>query len=163
MKNELALREWATPLTMGAFALSAITGIMLFFKMQLGLIKPVHEWLSWLLVIGSVFHLVANRHVLVKYVSRPLGKGILIFFLVLICVSVVPFGSQQREHPLKRISTSLTQAPLSAVARIANHKPDEAANILSSNGINIESADQTIQDIAMQNGKNPLRILDVIF
>ncbi len=163
MKNETNLRGWATPVTIGAFALSAITGIMLFFKMQLGLIKPVHEWLSWLLVIGALFHLIANRHVLIKYISRPLGKSILIFFLLLLCVSMVPFGNQQREHPLKRISSGVMHSPLSVVAQIASHKPDEAMNLLSVKGIHIENADQTIQDIAVKNGKDPLLILDMIF
>jgi len=55
MNDQNKMREWATPVTIGAFGLIALTGVMLFFKVQYGMVKPVHEWLSWLLVIGAVF------------------------------------------------------------------------------------------------------------
>ena len=47
-----ALRRWATPLTIGAFVFMAVTGILMFFEVRLGIIKVAHEWLSWLMVIA---------------------------------------------------------------------------------------------------------------
>lgn len=158
------MRQWATPITIGAFALSAITGIMLFFKVQLGLIKPVHEWLSWLLVLGTVFHIIANWQATVKYVSKPIGKGILIFFLILICVSFIPNNGQgQSNHRSGMLSNTLTQAPLQDVAQIAKHKPDEALDILKSQGIYAENKEQSIRDIAVNNQITPIEVLDIIF
>jgi hypothetical protein len=43
---KLALRTWATPLTMGAFLLMSTTGVLMFFKRNPGLITVVHET-SW--------------------------------------------------------------------------------------------------------------------
>ena len=163
MKSEFKLREWATPITIGAFALSAVTGIMLFFRIELGLIKPVHEWLSWLLVIGTIFHLIANWKASIKYISKPIGKGILIFFLVLICVAFIPLGGKSKGSPEKRMVRNLIQNPLSEVALIAEHNPDEAINILKSKGINIDNKEQTIQDIAAKNKKSPMDVLGIIF
>jgi len=163
MKRDSKLREWATPITIGAFALSAITGIMLFFKVQLGLVKPIHEWLSWLLVIGTIFHIIANRYFFMKYFSKPVGRGILILFFLLICVSMFPLENKHGRHPFAKIADTLIQSPLSAVAQIANHEPDEAINILRSKGIYTESKDQTIQEIATKNNSQPLRVLDLIF
>lgn len=163
MKNGKELREWVTPFTIGAFALSAVTGIMLFFKIESGLIKPVHEWLSWLLVFGAIFHVIANWRPTVKCVSKPAGKAILIFFLLLICISFLPLsGNHERRH-LKKISYVLTQSSLSEVAQAANHKPDEAMNILKSKGIYIENETQTVREIAERNNKASMDILDIIF
>ena len=81
------MHEWATPLTIGAFALSAFTGILLFFKIHLGLIKQAHEWLSWLLVFGTLCHLMVNWRSTVRYFSKPVGRGILFVFF---CSSVPP-------------------------------------------------------------------------
>ncbi|WP_319585893.1 DUF4405 domain-containing protein [uncultured Desulfobulbus sp.] len=162
-RNSL-LREWATPFTMGAFALSALTGVLLFFKINLGLVKPVHEWLSWFLVIGTVFHLLANWRPTVLYFSRPVGKTIFVVFLLLICGSLLPFGAGgKRQHPASSIAEALTHAPLSAVAQVANHSPDETLALLKTQGINLFSGDPTIQEIADNNHRRALDLLAVIF
>lgn len=54
-------REWATPLTMGAFGLLAVTGVLMFFHLDTGLNKQAHEWLGWVLLIGVSLHLAANQ------------------------------------------------------------------------------------------------------
>jgi hypothetical protein len=163
MISENKLREWATPITIGAFALSAVTGIMLFFKVEIGLIKPVHEWLSWLLVIGTILHLITHWKASIRYISKPVGKGILIIFLVLICAAFIPQGGERKGNPIKRVVGSLIQSPLSEVAQIADHNPDEAINILKSKGINIDNREQTIGDIAVKNHKSAMDVLNVIF
>lgn len=163
MTNKNRLREWVTPAVVGAFALSAVTGVMLFFKVKLGLIKPFHEWLSWLLVAGVIVHIIINRNLLIKYISKPVAKGILFLFLVLICLSFLPLSNKKDGPPFVRISNALTQAPLSEVAKIAKHEPDEVINILKSKGIHVESYGQTIHDISLKNNKSPLSILGFIF
>ncbi|UWX58120.1 hypothetical protein NY406_02270 [Chlorobaculum sp. MV4-Y] len=40
------LKSCATPLIIATFVISAVTGILIFFHKEGGLIKPVHEWLS---------------------------------------------------------------------------------------------------------------------
>ncbi len=158
MKIVRELHEWVTPITIGAFALSAVTGIMLFFKVQLGLVKPIHEWLSWLLVIGTIFHGIVNRQLFMKYISKPVGRGILIFFFLLICISMLPLGNRQK-HPLAKVSDAVIQSPLWKVEQIANQEQGEAMNILKSKGISVERRDQTIKEIAASNRTSPLHIL----
>ena len=53
-------RSWATPIAAGAFLLSAVTGVLIFFHVDSGLNKAAHEWLSWLLLGGVVLHVLAN-------------------------------------------------------------------------------------------------------
>lgn len=96
-KNRHFSRKWVTPFTLGAFALSAFTGILLFFKVHIGLIKPTHEWLSWLLVIAAVLHIMLNYRPLIKTLTQPLGKILMVVFALLIGVSLLPLG-EQKEH-----------------------------------------------------------------
>lgn len=91
-------RQWVTPLLAGSFFLSAATGILLFFKIHLGIIKPVHEWLSWILVIASVLHLILNFAPLRKSLSPRLGKTIAVIFLLLTLCSLLPLGNQDDRH-----------------------------------------------------------------
>lgn len=37
------LKSWATPLVIATFIISAVTGILMFFHQEIGLIKPVYE------------------------------------------------------------------------------------------------------------------------
>jgi hypothetical protein len=163
MANKNKLREWATPLTMGAFFLSGSTGILHFFKVNLPLVTPVHEWLSWLLVIGTLLHIVANWRVSLHYALKPLGRGILILFLLLICVSVIPFEGISEHNPAMKAVGAMMAAPLEAVAPIAGHKGDEMIAILESKGMRAANKGQTIAEIAKTNRTHPIHVLDAIF
>lgn len=163
MKNENSIRQWATPLTTGAFALTAITGIMLFFHIQVGMVKLAHEWLSWIFVIGVVFHVIINRHVFMKYFSKPLARGIMIAFVVLIAVSLLPLGGGQKKNPMSRVTDSVLNAPLTEVAVLSNHPAGDMMNLLRSKGIYVERQDQSIKEIAALNKTNPMRVIDAIF
>ena len=53
-------REWATPVTVGAFILMATTGILMFFHLDTGLNKEAHEWLGWVMIAGVALHVFSN-------------------------------------------------------------------------------------------------------
>lgn len=91
-------RQWVTPLLAGSFFLSAVTGILLFFKIHLGIIKPVHEWLSWILIIASVLHIILNFAPLRKSLTPRLGKTIAVIFVLLTLCSLLPLGDQDERH-----------------------------------------------------------------
>lgn len=91
-------RQWVTPLLAGSFLLSALTGILLFFKIHLGLIKPFHEWLSWILVIASVLHLILNAAPLYKSLTPRLGRIIMVVFVLLTLGSLLPIGDGGKHH-----------------------------------------------------------------
>lgn len=162
--NNSRLREWATPFTIGAFLLTALTGILLFFKINLGLVKPAHEWLSWLLIFGTAGHLALNWRPLVHSLSRPAGKIIVFVFIVLACASVLPLSvGKKRQHPVFSIAEVLAKAPLTAVAQVAHRSREETMAVLSSAGIRLVDGEQTIQEIADENGRRPLDVLTLLF
>ncbi len=164
MMDSRKLQAWATPLTIGAFALSAVTGIMIFFHVQVGIVKVLHEWFSWCLVIGGLFHVLGSWQPFTRHFSRPLGKVIVAVFAVLIVVSFLPLGGGQRKGmPPQKLAGMLSNTPIAAVAVVAAHQPDELIKELASKGILIEGKEQTIREIAKANGKQNVEILDLIF
>jgi len=62
-----SMKSWATPLAIGSFIILAVTGILMFFKVEAGYIKPVHEWLNWAMVAGVVLHTIANWKAFLSY------------------------------------------------------------------------------------------------
>ncbi len=54
------LQKIATPLTIVMFAISGLTGLLMFFEFRALPIKVLHEWLSVLFVIAAGLHIV--RH-----------------------------------------------------------------------------------------------------
>lgn len=162
MKISGIMRTWATPITIGAFILTAVTGIMLFFRLDLGLTKVVHEWLSWFLVAGTICHVIANWTCMTGYLGSRLGRGVIAVFITITCACLVPLGDSHGENPHKT-SNILLHSSLSSVALAAGHKPDEALSLLRAKGIQAEGTDQNIADIARSNGKAPLYVLEIIF
>ena len=163
MINSQRIRAWATPLTIGSFVLAAITGIMLFFRLNIGLVKVSHEWFSWFLVIGGLFHVVGSWRSFVQYFSKPAGKIIMGVFALLIVLSFIPMGNNRKGIPPAKISKMLLQSPFATVAAAAGHQPEELMATLKTKGISIESKDETAQEIAVKNNKQGAEVLDLIF
>jgi hypothetical protein len=161
-------RNWVTPFTFGAFMLCAVTGILLFFKVHIGLVKPAHEWLSWLMVVAAVFHLARHRRSLTVTLARPAAKAVVAVFFLLLGASLLPFGGGQgdagkRRHQSEQITEALTHAPLATVAKIANRLPEETLQILWAKGVKAQSMEQSIQEIAEENSQGALDVLAILF
>jgi predicted HTH domain antitoxin len=173
MLNSQKVRAWATPLTIGAFALSAITGIMIFFHLNFGLIKVAHEWFSWFLVLGGLFHVIGSWESFGRYFSKPTGRAIMTIFVLLIITSFLPLGhstlgdghaaGQNRRMPPAILSRALPQASFATVANIAEHQPEELMKELESKGIVVKDKEETIREIAVRNNKQGADILNAIF
>ena len=156
------IRSWATPFTIGAFFLSGLTGIMMFFGLAYGLIRPVHEWLSWLFVIGSVFHIQANWKVFISYFTKPLGRGIIASFVIIILIAFLPFGGGGRKSPNSALSRIVSSLPIETVATALNERPEELVKRMNARGINVSGRSDTISEIAAANGMESMRILRIV-
>jgi Domain of unknown function (DUF4405) len=91
------LKSWATPLAVGAFTISAVTGLLIFFDLELGIIEPVHKWLSWLLVTGVILHLVSNWKQFTGYFSKKPALGIIGAALIVTIASLLPVFGEKEE------------------------------------------------------------------
>ena len=159
-------KTWATPLTIGAFLISGLTGILIFFHLTFGLVKPAHEWLSWFFVLGAGFHVWINWTAFAKHFSRRAGVGIISLFVLLTVLALIPFGGQserRREPPFAKATNALTEAPLAAVATIAKNTPAAIVEKLKAKGLNVANDAASIKAIAQANNKNEMQVLGMIF
>ena len=159
------LKLWATPLAVGAFIISGVTGLLIFFDLELGIIEPVHKWLSWLLVTGVVLHLISNWKQFTGYFSNKHAIGIIGAALIVTVASLLPiFGEKEevKERSGKIAAQLLESSSLETVALVVKTTPDLLVEQLKKSGILVKDPSLTIQQIASNNGKNEKAVLDVV-
>lgn len=154
-------RDWATPLTVGAFFLSGITGILLFFHIDTGLNKEAHEWLGWALIIGVIFHSMANLQSFKRYFAKRNAQIIMGLFVVLFGLS---FINLEEENKLPYFNTikALSDTPLENVAIIAKITPEETINRLSKAGFKVSSSKQKVSDIVGDDFRQQMKALNTV-
>lgn len=137
-------RDWATPLTIGAFLLMAVTGVLMFFHLDIGLNKAAHEWLGWAMVAGVVCHSIANWPAFKRHLGRRTGLVIIGVFALLLAGSFAVQPPQQGGNPAVRAGKAVLNAPVRTVAALSNQTPEALIATLRSAGFQVESAEQTL-------------------
>lgn len=159
------LRRWATPMTIGAFLLMAVTGILMFFHIELGLIKVAHEWLSWLMVIAVGLHVFLNWKIFTRYFSQKPAVAIIGLFAVLMVASMLIPVDERRGPPGGRggamaASQVLMKAPLDKLAGVTGTTLESLQAKLQQQGLQLEVGATSLEAIAKQNQRNPLEVLN---
>ncbi|MBP1848618.1 DUF4405 domain-containing protein [Rhizobium halophytocola] len=161
-KKVVSLRGWSTPLTIGAFLLLAITGVLMFFEWDVGLVTVVHQWFSWAFLIGAVGHVVANIRPFRNHLASPVGKASVTAFSLVVAASLFSWGlitGPQLERPIEE---ALVDAPLSALANTIRVAPDDLLLRLEGQGV-FATAGQSIRQLAASSGVDENRLLALIF
>lgn len=155
-----SLKSWATPLAVGTFVIMAVTGILLFFHVEIGLIEPVHKWASWAFVAGALFHLIANWKAFTHYFSSKPALAIICTGVLVMVASLLPFGEKEEGgNPAKMAAYALGSSSLETVALVVKSTPEALSTQLAGKGIVVSSATATIEQIAKSNGKEPKEVL----
>lgn len=151
-------REWATPFTMGAFLLSAATGLLLFFHLGSGLNKLAHEWLSWALLAGVGLHAISNLQAFKRHFGSPPGRALIGVFVLLFALSFIPAGGRS-EPPFLVPVRALAEAPLDTLAQVAGIDGETLAARMQAAGLLPAGAGQSLADLV---GPNPRRQAEVL-
>lgn len=157
------MKSWATPLAIGSFIILAVTGILMFFKIEGGYIKPVHEWLSWLMVAGVVLHTVANRKAFVGYFSRIPAVSIISAGLVVTALAVFMSASREGGNPKAKMMKAIQSARLETVAELAGKESGDVVTALAEKGIAVDDPGMSIREIAKLNDKEAMEVLGLVF
>lgn len=153
-------REWATPLTIGSFAVIGVTGVLMFFHVDSGLNKLVHEWFSWVLLAGVGLHAAANGLAFKRYFSQPRGRVILAAGAALLALSFVPArGSSGGEPPFMASVKALAAVPLPTLALVAGVPVTEVQARLQAAGLQAGSANDSVQSLAGPDRKRQMQVL----
>jgi hypothetical protein len=135
--------NWATPLTIGAFTVMAVTGLLMFFHADMGLNKTAHEWLGWVMIAGVAFHAVANWRMFKKYfVVGTASRAILVTSAVVLLGSFLSFGGGEGGGlpPHVQALKAITSAPLAQVAGLTGKSAEQLLAELQRAGIQLPSA-----------------------
>jgi hypothetical protein len=158
-------RDWATPLTIGAFALMAVTGVLMFFHLDSDLNKLAHEWLSWVMLVGVALHASVNwpafrRHLLNNRIARP----ILAVSVLLTAGSFAPLpgGDRRNGSPPMMALRAVMAAPLSSVAPLTGRSLDALQDELGQAGFSLKP-DQPLDSVTGGDLGREAQLLSVLF
>lgn len=154
-------RNWVTPLTAGAFLLSAVTGVLIFFHADTGANKFVHEWLGWVLLVGAALHVLANFGGLKSHLATARGKWVMGVFVLVLIASFIPLGGAD-EPPFVQPIRALSQAPLSTLAQVAQTTPENLRDRMVKQGLQPTSDQQSLSDLVGTDIKKQMHVLEKI-
>ena len=156
-----SLRQFATPVTIGAFVLSAVTGGVMFFHLDTGLNKAAHEWLSWALVAGVLAHLAVNYRAFKGYLKRPLARGVMAGFAVVLATSFLPLAGPSGS-PVPVVMQGLSKAPVVKVIALTGEEEPLVLSRLEAAGFEADPQ-QTIASLSGGDRGAEGKILKAIF
>ena len=156
------LRAWATPLTIGAFALMAVTGVLMFLGWRGGLISEVHEWFSWLFLAGAAAHLVVNYRPLTLHLKSRWGRMSVAACALVLAVAVLPSGVRTNHQLHGLIEQAVEDAPLSTLANLVNIAPADLESRLKAHGI-AATLQLSARQISEQNRVDEREVIAIVF
>jgi len=155
------IRNWATPLTIGSFAVTALTGLLLFFHLGGVPVKVAHEWLSLLFVLGGVAHMAANWRPCARFFTRPVGRIVVAACLLILLSAFLPASQSKRKPYIPQLMEQLTQAPVSAIAALTRSSSDELLARLRARGIRVRDEAQSLEAMAEENAMQSVDLLRI--
>ncbi len=158
----LSLRRWATPLVIGAFLLMSITGILMFFELDGGLVAVMHQWFSWIFLIGAGAHLTLNWRPFRNHLTSGWGRASIAVFAVLTVAALFSWGLITGPQIARPIEAALVDAPIAALAAVTRNAPETVIGRLAAGGIVADGGD-SIRDIALRSGADENLLLATIF
>jgi hypothetical protein len=144
-------RAWATPLTIGAFGLLAVTGVLMFFHLDSGLNKLAHEWLGWVLLAGVAMHVLANMLSFKRCFAHRMGRSLIGVFALLLGLSFLPLGGaggQGSEPPFAAPVRSLAAVPAPVLAQVAGVSPQQMQQRMRDAGLQPVTGQESVQTLA---------------
>lgn len=148
-RASFSLRAWATPLVVGSFLLMGATGVAMFFHVETGLMKGLHEWAGWVLLAGAGAHLWLNRRAFLSYLRRPVAVGIMGLGVLALGAGVLPLEAEGGPGvAVEAVLAAVEGAPVSVLADLSGRDVAGVVAALEGAGLSGVEADSTVSDLA---------------
>ena len=146
-------------------AIMSVTGLLMFFHLDIGLNKLAHEWLGWLMVAGVAAHAIANWGAFKRYfVSSNLGRGIIgVSVIALDCSFISLPGSGKGPPPQILAMKAVAKAPIASVAPLTGRTVQQILDDLAKAGITLPSADANLDTVTKGNRELEMKAMAVLF
>ena len=159
-------QKYATPFITGLFLVSLISGLALFFHVGQSYFHGMHEWLSIVLIVPFVLHVMKNWRPFVSYFKRPPMMIAMVASLAGALVFALPAMTSTQAggggNPMRGLAMTIEKAKLSVVAPLFGHDGASLQAALTENGLTVTSPEQTIDDIAKASGKDGFEVLGTV-
>jgi hypothetical protein len=142
--------------------LMTVTGVLMFFEIERGLIVVAHQWFSWLFLIGVAAHIAINIRPFKSHFKSLVTKSNVIAFAIISIASFFSWGMITGPQLKRPIELALVDAPLSALASVARTQPEVLVSRFKSHGVTATNQ-QSIREIAHESGVDEDRLLAIIF
>lgn len=157
------LRKIATPLTIGAFVLMAVTGLLMFFHASTMTNKLAHEWVGLIFVGAVALHVAVNMRPFTAHLTKPRGQAALAVFALALGLSFLPLtGQTGGGRPDFALLHAVEEAPLGTVAALLNENPETLTDRLRAAGYDAATVDSTIAGLAAGEQKAQMRLIAVL-
>lgn len=153
-------RPWITPLVIGAFTLSAATGVLMFFHLDTGLNKLAHEWLSWAVLGAVVLHAGLNLPAFKRYFGQKTALAVMGVFAVLLVLSFVPAPGGKKPPSWGAPVQALAQAPLPLLAQVLGQSTETLTAELQKAGLSVDNDTQSLRDLVGPDLRAQVRTLN---
>jgi len=160
VQNTLALRRWATPLTIVTSVLVGISGVMMFFHLGEGLIKGMHEWIGLLMVAAVVTHIVVHVKPFKRHFSQRAALSVM-FAVLLVSGSLLDFGGGG--SPMMAVIHSVEAAPITSLAELQQVSTQVLIDKLAAAGFTTVSEEMSLSHIAEQSQVHPKELIGIVF
>ena len=157
-----SLRSWATPAIVGSFLIMALTGTLMFFHLDSGINKGLHEWAGMVMVVAGVAHLWLNWRPFMTYLRRPLATAIMGLGAVALGASFVVSGSEGGS-PVGPVITSVSAAPIGTLAELTGTDAGMLVERLKAVGFEGASTTTTIAALTEGDRAAGARALSAVF
>ncbi|MGD9170542.1 MAG: DUF4405 domain-containing protein [Candidatus Thiodiazotropha sp.] len=156
-------RNWSTPLTIGTFLFTGVSGFLLFFHLGEGLVKEAHEWVGIAFVLGALLHVKVNWAPFKRYFSRGLPRAVMAAVLAGSLAFMVATGHEEGGNPMISAVKTIEAAPLSLVAQLQSRDAEELHSMLEAEGLQVNDTSASIATIARNNGKSERELIALLF
>ncbi len=152
-------RKIITPLTGALSLVIGISGVMLFFHFEEGLVKGAHEWLGMAFVAAMLVHLAMNWKAFKQHFKKPAAWISTGAVTAISAVFLVSSLTQSHESPVRSIINSIETTAVYDLAPVFKVSHLEINQRLDQAGVVIISGQETIQELASSNGVDPRRLV----
>ena len=143
------LRSWATPLVVGSFLMMGATGVAMFFHVETGLMKGLHEWAGWALLAGAGAHLWLNRRAFSAYLRRPFAAGIMGLGVLGVAAGYLPVAPAGGPGAaVEAVLGAVERAPVTVLADLAGQDMAAVVAALAAAGLSGAGPDSTVADLS---------------
>lgn len=159
----LIRREWATPIVMGAFTLSAVTGAALLLGWKSQTTLTIHQWLGLTFVIGGMAHMTVNFPAYKRHLKQRLGPAIMLAYVALTVAAFLPLApARPANNPMTKLIGMLQQAPLKDMAQVFKTDPQALVERLRAAGFRVESSEQSVAEVAGADFEQQMRAMGAL-